>query len=196
MVNTIKLPSLEVVYKDMWVMQPLYRRVRHWLQENNYADPKGDTSMESGMEVLYWCRKGTHMDAHEQEIRILWRTVKRAVPVGTGSNFYKLKIDIDWYIMQMVDKEIMLEGKKAKVQFGEMRILIKPSMDVAEITSTPLLKYFDYWFRTRLIKKNLEENRKILYQDAYELQSNIKRHLDLKSFLPEEEVFHERFDFI
>ncbi|MBI2141812.1 hypothetical protein HYU16_05330 [Candidatus Woesearchaeota archaeon] len=65
-----------------------------------------------------------------------------------------------------------------------------------DISKTPILGWFDYWFRTRLIKKNIEENRKMLYQDAYRLQGMIKKYLELKSFLPEEEVFHEKFEFI
>ncbi len=193
----IKLPTLEVVYRDIWVMLSMYRRVRQWFLENEYTDAKGDPSMESAMEILYLTKKGTSMDPNEKELRIWWRTRKKPVNVGTaGSRFYTHHIDIDWYIMQMVDREIMRNGKKEKVQFGEMRILIKPYLDVAEITTAPILKYFDYWFRTRLIKKNLEENRKILYQDAYSLQSTIKRYLELKSFLPEEEIFHEKFEFI
>ena len=195
----IALPALEVIYKDLFVMQPLYRMTRQWLMENAYTDPKdqNDTNLESGMEVLYWWRQGTHFNPNEKELRIWWRTIKSPINVGTaGSAFYKHHIDIDWNVIQMVDREIMREGKKEKVQFGELRVVIRPYIEVADVSKTFLIKYFDYWFRTRLIKKNLEENRKILYQDAYRLQGTMKKYLELKSFLPEEEVFHEKFQFI
>jgi len=193
----ITLPTLEVVYRDLWNMQSLYRRTRQWFMENEYVDSKGDPLMESAMEIMYWAKMGTSMDPNEKELRLWWRTKKSAVNVGTaGSKFYVHHLDIDWYVMQMVDREIMRNGKKDKVQFGELRMLIMPYIDIADITGTPILKYFDYWFRTRLIKKNLEENRKILYQDAYNLQAAIKTYLELKSFLPEEETFHEKFDYI
>src|SRR3989338_3423700 len=117
--------------------------------------------------------------------------------MGTaGSKFYVHHMDIDWNVINMVDKEIMYEGNKQKVQSGELRILIQPYIDVKDLSKTPILRYFDLWFRTRLIKKNLEENRKILYQDAYRLQGTIKKYLDLQSFLPAEDVFHEKFEFI
>ena len=194
---TISLPPLEVVYKDMFVMQPLYRMTRQWLMENEYRDPKDDPTMESGMEILYLFRNGTHFNPQERELRIWWRTVKAPVNVGTaGSVFYKHHIDIDWNVINMVDREIMREGKKEKVQFAEIRILIRPHLEVGDISKTPIIKYFDYWFRTRLIKKNLEENRKLLYQDAYRLQGTMKKYLELKTFLPEEEIFHEKFEFI
>ncbi|MBI2550382.1 hypothetical protein HYV83_04345 [Candidatus Woesearchaeota archaeon] len=192
----IALPQLEVVYKDLFVMQPLYRMTRQWLMENNYTDPSGDASMESSMEILYLFRSGTHFNPNEKELRIWWRTKKAGAPVGAGSKFYEYRIDIDWNVINMTDREIMREGKKEKVQHAELRIMIKPYLIVGDISKTPILKYFDYWFRTRLIKKNLEENRKVLYQDAYRLQGTMKKYLELKTFLPAVEGFHEKFEFI
>ncbi|MBI2581255.1 hypothetical protein HYV85_05635 [Candidatus Woesearchaeota archaeon] len=193
----VRLPNLEVIYRDMWVMQPLYRATRQWFLENEYVDSQGDRSMDSGMEILYWIKKGTTMNPNEREFRIWWRTQKLPVNVGTaGSAFYKHHLDIDWNAIQTVDMEIMRDGKKEKVQFGELRILIKAYIEMPDVSKTPILGWFDYWFRTRLIKKNIEENRKMLYQDAYRLQGMIKKYLELKSFLPAEEVFHEKFEFI
>ena len=192
----VRLPNLEVIYRDMWVMQPLYRVTRQWFMENEKVDKEGDAAMQS-MEVLYWSKRGTTMNPTEREFRIWSRAQKRGVPVGTaGSTFYKHHIDIDWNGIQMVDMEIMREGKKEKVQFGELRIMIRPYIEMPDISKTPILGWFDYWFRTRLIKKNIEENRKMLYQDAYRLQGMIKKYLELKSFLPAEELMHEKFEFI
>ncbi|MEK6853963.1 MAG: hypothetical protein AABX60_01390 [Nanoarchaeota archaeon] len=193
----VRLPNLEVVYKDMWAMQPLYRITRQWFMENEYVDSQRDATMESGMEILYWFRKGTTMNPNERELRIWWRTKKEPVMIGTaGSSFYKHHIDIDWNVINMVDMEIMREGKKEKAQFGELRIMIRPYIEMPDLSRTPILGWFDYWFRTRLIKKNIEENRKILYQDAYRLQGMLKKYLELKSFLPADEVFHEKFEFV
>lgn len=194
---TIRLPDMEVVYKEMWSMQPLYRIARQWLMENEYVDSQDDRTLESSMEILYWWREGTHRNANEKELRIWWRAQKKPIMTGTaGSKFYTHHIDIDWNVIQMTDREIMNEGKKQKVQAGELRIMIRPYIDVADLSKTPLMKYFNQWFLTRLIKKNLEENRKILYQDSYRLQGMIKKYLELKSFLPKEELLHQRFEFI
>ena len=194
----ISLPSLEVVYKDLFVLLSLYRFMHKWFMENEYADSKDNIALEDSGEILYMVKSGTHFNPNERELRFWWRTVKRKVPVGTsGSSFYSHHIDIDFWAFQMVDREIMREGKKEKVQHAELRIMIRPYIEVEDLTKTPILKYFDYWFRTRLIKKNLEENRKILYQDTYRLQGAIKRYLELKTLLPEEEEsFHENLEFI
>ena len=194
----IALPQLEIVYKELFVLLSFYRFMHKWFMENEYGDSGGNVALEDSGEILYMVKSGTHFNPNERELRFWWRAVKHGVPRGTaGSSFYTHHIDLDFWAFNMVDREIMREGKKEKVQHAEVRILIKPYIEVGDLTKTPILKYFDYWFRTRLIKKNLEENRKILYQDAYRLQGAIKRYLELKTLLPEEEEsFHENLEFI
>ena len=191
----VRIPTLNVVYREFFVMQPLYRAARHWLLENDYIDPSGDKSMESSMEVLYHYRKGTTVNPNEKELRIWWRTVQAGIPVGRmGNSFYKMHMDINWNVVQMHDMEIVREGKKEKVQHGELRIEIKGYIEMPDLTETKILKFFDNWFRTRLIKKNLEENKKMLYQDVYRFQGMLKKYLELKTFVPDTENFHEKFE--
>lgn len=192
----VRIPALEVVYKEMFVMQPLYRMTRQWLMENEYVDSMNDISLESSMEILYLYKNGTQMSPQERELRIWWRTQKRGLPVASASRFYEHHIDIDWNVINMFDREIMRNGKKEKVQAGELRVVIRPFLVVKDLSKTPILKFFNAWFMTRMVKKNLEENRKMIYQDAYRLQNTIKKYLELKSFLPKEDVFHEKFEFI
>ena len=73
------------------------------------------------------------------------------------TSFYKAHIDIDWNVIQMYDMEIMNEGKKQKVQHGEFRIEIRGYLEMPEmLVDTKILRFFDNWFKTRLLKKNLE----------------------------------------
>lgn len=181
---TVKIPTLRVVYKEVFVMLPLYRATRQWLNQNHYRPE----------EVLYHFRKGTSISPAEKELRIWWRTENEG-KWYQNQGVYKYHIDIDWNVIKMYDVEIMIEGKKKKVQKGELIIKIKPYMDVKDFNkNSPLTQFFDNWIKTRLIKKNVEENKKILYQDAYRLQGMIKKYLELKTFIPDEEAFHEKFD--
>ncbi len=191
----VVIPPLDVVYRDVWVMQPLYRVTRQWLVENDYVDPRGDETLESAGEILYHFRRGTSVSPAEKELRIWWRTMKKPV-LAYSNKFYKYHIDIDWNVIQMYDIEIMREGKKEKVQQGELRVNIRPYIELPDMKDIPLLKFFDNWFKTRLLKKNIEENKKMLYQDAYRLQGMIKKYLELKTFTAEEERFHEKFEFV
>ncbi|MBN2454714.1 hypothetical protein JXB11_04170 [Candidatus Woesearchaeota archaeon] len=192
---TIQIPHLEVVYRQTFVLQPLYRIMRKWLMENEYVDEQEDTSMESAMEILYLERRGTAQKANEKEWRIWWRAQK-PIAGNVRSKYYTYHLDVDFNVIQTVDMEVMREGKKELVQFGEMRITLMPYLEVGEIVGHPLLKYIDYFFRSRIIKKNLEEHKKLLYQDAYRFQAMIKKWLELKSFLPEKEYLHRKFEFV
>ena len=197
MPTRITIPTLNITYREMFVMQPLYRITKHWLAENDYVDAHGDETMESAMEILYHIRKGTSQSPNEKELRIWWRTVQLPVAGGRlGNRFFTHHIDIDWNVIQMYDMEIMRDGKKQKVQHGELRIDLKAYIEMPDIANTSILKFFDNWFRTRLLKKNLEENKKMLYQDIYRLHGMLKKYLELKAFTPDTENFHEKFQYV
>jgi hypothetical protein len=192
---TIKIPELEIVYKGTFVMLSLYRAIRKWLIENEFFDANKDQSMESSMEQLYLERRGTAQKANEREWRIWWRTEKPVDRMGR-SRYYKYHLDINFTVIQSFDMEIMREGKKEIVQFGELRLMLEPFIELQEMSGHPIIKYIDLFFRTRIIKKNLDEHRKMLYQDTYRLQSMIKKYLEMMSYMPEEEPFHKKFEFI
>ena len=192
--NRISIPQMEVVYKEAFLMTPLYRATKQWLVQNFYLDSAGDPKFETSGEILYHIRRGTTISPAEQELRIWWRAVKKGG--NYGNEIYTYHMDLDWNVIQMYDIEIMKDGKKIKAQKGELRIKIRPYLEVTDLHQHPILKYFNHWFKERLIRKNLEEHRKIIYQDAYRLQGMIKKYLEMKTFIPEEEAFHEKFDSI
>jgi hypothetical protein len=192
---TVKIPELEVVYRGTFTLQPLYRAIRKWLQENEYYDDKNDPAEESAMEQLYLERRGTAQKANEREWRIWWRTQK-PVDRQSKSKYYTYHLDINYNLIQGLDIEIMREGKKESAQFGELRILLVPYLELSELKGHELIKYIDFFFRTRMIKKNIEEHRKVIYQDSYRLQAMIKKYLEMMSFMPESEGLHKKFEFI
>jgi hypothetical protein len=191
----IKIPELEVIYRGTFALLPLYRVIRKWLQEHEYYDSKNDPSEESSMEQLYLERRGTAQKSTEKEWRIWWRTQKPVDRMGK-SQYYLFRLNINYNVIQSVDMEIMREGKKEIVQMGELRIMLQPLIELQDLSGHGIIKYIDNYFRTRIIKKNLEEHRKMLYQDAYQLQAMIKRYLEMMSFMPEEELLHKKFQFV
>lgn len=191
----VKLPDLEIVYRGTFVLQPLYRIIRKWLIENEFFDDRSDPSMESGMEQLYLERRGTAQKATEKEWRIWWRTEKPVDRMGK-SRYYNYHLDVNFNVIQSVDMEVMREGKKEVVQFGELRIMLEPYIELQDMSQHSIIKYIDHFFRTRIIKKNLDEHRKMLYQDSYRLQAMIKKYLEMMSYMPKEEGLHKKFEFV
>ncbi len=192
----ITIPDLEIIYKDVWVMQYLYRVMHYWLMENGWRDSKGNLDHET-MELLYLERRGTTFSPAHRELRIWWRLNKQ--PLFLGSKYYQYHMDIDFNVIQMTDVEIMRDGQKVKAQHGELRLMIKPYLEIEDSGSWNehfLLKYVEQYFKARILKKNLEDHKKEVYREAYRFQGMIKKYLELKSFLPDMEVFHQKFEYI
>jgi hypothetical protein len=191
----VKIPDIEIVYRGTFTLQPLYRNIRKWLIENEYYDKDKDPTMESSMEQLYLERRGTAQRANEREWRIWWRTQKPADRMSR-SKYYLYHLNFNFNVIQSVDIEIMREGKKEMTQFGELRMQIEPYIELQDLSQHPILHYIDFFFRTRMIKKNVEDHRKMLYQDAYRLQALIKKYLEMMSYTPEGEALHKKYEFI
>ncbi len=201
--NKIVLPDLEIIFRDVYVMQYLYRVMHYWLIENGWKDSKGDLDHQS-MEILYFERRGTTFSPQHRELRIWWRLNKQ--PLFASSSYYRYRMDVDFNVIQMTDVEIMKEGQKLKAQHGELRLMIKPSLELETSTGSPyegkgwgahpILRYVESYFKARILKRALEDHKKELYREAYRFQGMIKKYLELKTFLPDMEVFHEKFEYI
>ena len=194
----IVMPDMEIIFRDVYVMQYLYRVMHYWLIDNGWSDMKGDISHES-MELLYLERRGTGPSHNQRELRIWWRLQKKPLFLG-DSVYYNYRMDVDFNVIQMTDVEIMKDGKKLKAQHGELRLMIKPYIELEtkegdKWNKFPLSLVATY-FRSRILKKALEDHKKEVYREAYRFQGMIKKYLELKTFLPDMEVFHEKFEYI
>ncbi len=200
----ITLPDLEIIYRDVWVMQYLYRVMHYWLMENGWKDAKNNLDHES-MEIMYMERRGTTFNPAHRELRIWWRLLKQPLFLG-NSVYYMYHMDVDFNVIQMSDVEIMKDGQKLKAQHGELRLIFKPYIEL-EIGGDseykgmswkdhPILKYVAEYFRMRILKRTLEDHKKELYRETYRFQGMVKKYLELKTFIPEMEVFHQKFEYI
>lgn len=186
---SVKLPQLEIIFKEVFHMKNLYSFIHYYLMEENYVDIEGMDNHQY-MEVMYLERR-----IGVKELRIWWRTFKDP---GTGpKSFYRYRMDLDFNVINMTDVEIMHNGQKLKAQNGEISIKIQPIVEwdwQGKWEKHPLLKNLQNIFLKRVLYKNIEDHKKQLYREAYRLHGVIKKYLELKSFMPEVEVFHEKFD--
>ncbi len=190
MVYRVAIPFMEITYKDVFSMKFLYTVMHEWLMLNEYVDIM-DEPMHQFIEALYFERR-----IGVRELRMWWRGYK--YPVGPkDSSYYRYKMRIDMRVINMVDTEVVRNGKKMKVQDGEITLEIYPYLELDfnnQWQNHPILKYFDNIFRKRIIYNRIMEHKRLLYKDAYRLHGFIKKYLEIKSFSQEIEVFHEKFD--
>lgn len=190
--EAVNIPFMEITYKDVFSMKFLYTVIREWLMMNEYVDEyTGDPNvMLNYIEHLYFERR---MAGGIRELRMWWRA--RKAPVG--SLYYRYRLRIDYRIINMVDVEVVRNGRKMKVQDGEVTIEIHPQLQLDYNDSWrnhPFLKYFHNILMRRILYKRIDEHKRELYKEAYRLHGFLKKYLELKSFNPEIEVFHQKFD--
>ncbi|MCP3684874.1 MAG: hypothetical protein GY861_19605 [bacterium] len=187
MAVVIALPQLEVTFREVLVIQYLYRVMHYYLIEEGWTDLKGDDY--ASKETLYLERKGTNKGPNERELRIWWRLMRK-----TGNPYYTYYMDVDINVIQITDMELMHKGKKIKVQHCELKVTINTRVELPEWGTSPILKLIDNFYRMRLLRKNLDEHKKEIYREAYKFQGMIKKYLELKDFTPEVELFQEKFE--
>ena len=150
MSSRVIIPFMEVTYKDVFSMKFLYTVMHEWLMLNEFVDAK-DEPMHQFLEVLYFERR-----IGVREMRIWWRAFKRP----QGSQYYRYRLRIDFRIINMVDVEVVRNGRKMKVQDGEITIEIHPILELDyqdKWANHPFLKYLDNIFESKNIEGYLKK---------------------------------------
>ncbi len=189
----IKLPQLEIIYKEVFVMKYLYVMMHEWLMEYGYKDESGDLNHKYIEELYLERRLPTKAGGIDKELRIWWRSLK----TPNNSSYYRWRINIYMNVINMSDAEIVHNGEKMKAQKGEISLKINSSVEMdydRKWEKHPILKNFHQFFVNNIFKKELEEQKKRLYRDVYRFHGAIKNFLEQKYFVPEEKLLHEKFE--
>lgn len=179
--NKVKITEFRVKYKDFFDLKKFYEDLHDWLKEHNYTDLE---DKNDHYEVLYLEKIDTG-GGKEQWIR--WRPQK----VPSGSNYYRFWLDFDWHNVGIGSAEIVKEGKKFKVNKGEIELSGKVWMELDYkklFSQSPVLKFFHKLFKERIFRKDIyEDHQKEIYRESLEMQNWIKAWFKLKRHLPYEE---------
>lgn len=192
--NAIQAANFTVKFKDTFNLKEFYRAMHEWLLEYEWSsvDSKGKIEKGETWETLYLERQGLEGD---KEMWWWWRLEK----IPTDNSYYKYILDIDYHILYILPAEVMRDGKKLKVNKGEVEVKVWAYVQFdmeGEWSKHPFLKSFNSIFPKRIYKQELYEDHKLeLYREAYILQAFMKKWFKLKSFLPYEEItqFHPSF---
>jgi len=119
-----------------------------------------------------------------KELWIKWRPQK----IPEENSYYRYWLDFDIHCVGLKNIDTVKEGKKLKVQQGEIEMYVTAYMDLdyqGQWSSHPILKFFNKLFPNRIFRKELfDKHKKELYREAYELQNWIKQWFKLKTYLP------------
>ncbi len=194
--NEIEIPETRVKYKDVFNLKNLYVMMHEYLLEEKWFGKEGpvpgDPSKQHRyIEDLYlekFCQKGLHSGG--KELWIYWRLFKK--PEGKYSGYLKYKLNIDFHGVYIQDREIVHQGKKIKVQWGELEIFFKGAVQTDYENKWKnhwFLKHWQDLYEKRIISQDLEKHEKQLWREIYRLTGIVKRYLDMRVFIPTPEPF-------
>ena len=191
--NAVRAAKFTVKFKDIFHLKEFYRAMHEWMREYDWFSTETDgLNIEDGAdhyETLYLEKEGGGGD---KEMWWWWRLQK----LPTSNSYYKYHMDIDYHILYMFPAEVVRDGKKLKVNKGEVEVKLWAYLQFdykGEWSKHPILKMFNKVFPKRIFKNEIYESHKLeLYREMYVLQAYIKKWFKLKRFLPYEEVtqFH------
>ena len=173
----ILIDETRIKHKDYFNMKYLYIMCHEWLIEHAWG-PSSDAKWPERLYLHRWYQNGA------QEIWIWWRFRKRF------NKFLRYDLDIDWHCVGMEKAEMVKNGKKYKMNKGEVEFKIYPKLifDAEEAFGKGILKGIKETFWQRVYYKDILAHRKQLYHELYQFKQAIKTYLNLPKWLPEAEL--------
>ncbi|MEW5896059.1 MAG: hypothetical protein AB1668_00020 [Nanoarchaeota archaeon] len=177
----VQVASSSVKYKDIFDMKTFYEALHEWLAEYQWTDIQDKSDK---YETFYGERIGRD---GAKELWIRWRMHRN--PEGAPMLTYYL--DFDYHCLQLISTEVVREGKKLKVNKGEVEIIVKAFIEEKykeKFAGHSLLRHVGGLFSRRIYDVIMNQRKKELYQEVYILLNFIKQWFKLKRYHPYEEV--------
>jgi len=167
-----------IKHKDIFSMKNLYVLMREWFVEEGWVKTRTDADFPEEKYLHRFTQQSG------QELWIWWRLEKKISP------YYTWAFDVDVHVVGMKDTEIMQDGKKFKVNHGEPelklygKVIIDPQ---GEWRKHKLLGALHELFYKRVMKKQLEMQRKMFLRELFRFKEAVKVYFKLYGWLPERE---------
>ncbi len=192
-----EIPQFSVKYKDVFSLKNLYIMMHELLLEEGWLGFEGreeDLAAHSDLETLYSenvYQPGIHYGG--KEYWVWWRAMKHHE--ARRSDYFLNTLNIDWHVVSTQEREIVHQGKKMNVQFGELEIFFTARI-ISDLghkwENHKFLKHFKHLYERRIMYAHIEKREKDLWRDVYRIQSKVKAYLNLKTWMPTPEPFHPK----
>jgi len=192
-----EIPVAFVKYRDVFSLQNLYVTMHEMLLEENWLgfdNEEEEIWSHSDLETLYSeniYQRGIHSGG--KEMWMWWRAQKHH---EMRPNAYFLNVlDMDWHVVNLQEREVVQQGKKMKVNWGELEITFKARIisDVGhKWENSKIMKHLKPFYEERLQHANIEKREKELWREMYRIQSKVKSYLNLRTWAPTAELFHPK----
>lgn len=178
-------PSFRVIHSGKFSSAYLYYFLREWLIEHDWTSRK---EPEFG-ERYYEHRETTGGD----EVWIRWEFEKESMENLPGDMNFKYHVDIIMHIMGMKDVEQVVEGKRKKIQQGEIEIDVRPRYLFKTDWGKGWLNWIKPYFWKRFYLEKKDDVEGALISEMEEFNQVILTYFELvKGKQPEHEYHYLR----
>jgi len=194
-----EIAEFKVKYNDVFHLKNLYIMMHEYFADESWTGEYGPSSQPS---LTHMDIEKMYMERHHQkavhrggkELWVWWRMYKP--PMHKFQGYYQFALEVDFHGMYMQKIEIMHQGKKLKVDKGELEIFFRPKiirMPTGKAWKTHwATKWFQELYEKRIISTDIEKLEKELWREAYRAQATVKSYLNLRNFIPVPEPFHPK----
>ena len=192
-----EIPLFSVKYNDVFSLRNLYIMMHELLLEEGWLGFEGNEEglfSHSDLETLYsesTYQKGIHSGG--KEYWVWWRAKKHHE--GRSNQYFLNTLDVDIHVSNSVEREVVHQGKKIRVQKGEGEIFFKARI-ISDVghgwEHNKFLKQVKKIYETRIMYPQIEKREKELWREVYRIQSKVKAFLNLRTWEPTPELFHPK----
>jgi hypothetical protein len=169
----INVADYFVNFKDVFLMEHIYKLMREWFVEEGYTSGKDSEFPE----VFFLEKEGQA----GKEMWIRWRFSK----FPAAGVFWRFDFDVDVHVLTMTKTEIVLGDKKVKADNGEVEIQVKANlvMDWAKrIKKSPLFRAFKEPIKRIFLLKTQKRLEAELYRESYAFRDAVNNFFKIENF--------------
>lgn len=174
--------DFSIKQKDVLDLKLLYESMHDWLVRHGY----GSTDDKKFGETLFLQRVGQD---GAREIWFRWRVEKTPDDVGPGDSprlIYQIRINA--HTLGVKKTEIVKDGKKLKLDKGEVEVMIKANIikdpkDAYKKSNAP--EFLKKWFWKGQGQDELDKHGQILFRETYAFGDMLKRFFEMHTLTPE-----------
>ncbi len=168
------MPKVAVTYKGVFSFKEVYKVIHDYLVENGFVAsgyPDYGSGADSDIFETQYVEKGA-----PKEIIIAWASKNEV------TDYYQWVINVDFQGTAISETEIMIEGKKVKMDKGEIKITLKGYLETdyqKKIKKHWLMKNFAKHYDEKIMAAEAKEEEGTLVFIYSKLHTLIKRYFKL-----------------
>ncbi len=156
----------KIKYKGIADLSLFYNKLREWLMDLKYSDPK-DTEIKYSEKIK----------PSGKTIEVLWEVSK-----SEQAEYFKIKIGIKMYLVNINEAETEINGRKIKLDNGDFEIKLSSSLirnaNNKWDENSMMFKIYERYIIPRMIEHYKIET----YKDSVKIMDEIKNFFNLYRF--------------